>query len=263
MRQISLLIVTALGSALAMHATDVWRAQGTGNEGSTGDSSGRPIALGLRPAVHAQPAAKGDIEQGDATGRSQPTSTDRAAIRLPQPRIAPVQKEAWTAAQKQLLEPYEQQGRLLNVLTTMANHPDLARDWLAFASHILRRNTLPPRDREILILRIGWLCNAEYEWAQHVRIGKVAGLTDDDLRRIAEGPDAAGLSDRDRLLLSAVDELHEQAMIREATWNTLAETYDDRQLMDLVFTVGQYNLVSMALNSFGVQLEAGLTGFPE
>jgi alkylhydroperoxidase family enzyme len=112
-----------------------------------------------------------------------------------------------------------------------------------------------------LILRIDWLCGAEYEWAQHTRIGKAAGLTEDDLRHIRQGPEAAGVGKHDRLLLKAVDELHAEAFLSDETWNALAETYDTRQMMDLVFAVGQYNLVSMALNSFGVQLDPGLEGF--
>jgi len=190
-----------------------------------------------------------------------PAERPRRGLRLRAPRIEPVQKDSWTAAQKALLEPMDRPGRLYNVFTTMANHPDLARDWMTFASHVLRRNSLSPRDREILILRIGWLCNAEYEWAQHVRIGKRAGLTDEDLRRIGEGPQSSGLGEHDRWLLTAVDELHGDAFICDATWNALAKVYTTEQMMDLVFTVGQYNLVSMALNSFGVQLDAGLEGF--
>lgn len=182
--------------------------------------------------------------------------------RLTKPRIPPVEKAAWTEAQQKVLDPYEKSGRVFNVFTTLANHPDLVRDWLTFATHVLRENTLSPHDREILILRIGWLCRSEYEWAQHVRIGKKVGLTDDDVRRIAQGPDSPDVSPTDRLLLQATDELHEDAFVSDETWNALAKVYDTKQLMDLVFTVGQYNLVSMALNSFGVQLDDGLEGFP-
>jgi alkylhydroperoxidase family enzyme len=185
------------------------------------------------------------------------------AQRLRKPRIEPVKKESWTAEQRTLLEPLEKAGRLYNVFSTMANHTALASTWMIFATHVLRRNSLPPRDREILILRIGWLCHSEYEWAQHVRIGKTEGLTDDDIRRIAAGPGGPGVGDHDRLLLEAADELHTSAFISDATWNALAKSYDTRQMMDLVFTVGQYNLVSMALNSFGVQLDDGLEGFPK
>jgi len=182
--------------------------------------------------------------------------------RRTQPRIPPVQRETWTPEQKAVLEPLERSGRLYNVFTTLANHPDLARDWLTFASHVLGRNSLPARDREILILRIGWLCGSEYEWAQHTRIGASVGLTDADLRQIIKGPDSLDWNPRDRLLLKAADELHAEAFLTDETWNALAAAYDIKQMMDLVFTVGQYNLVSMALNSFGVQLDEGLAGFP-
>lgn len=177
------------------------------------------------------------------------------------PRIEPVEKASWTPAQKALLEPLEQTNRLYNIFKTLANHPDLFREWMTFATYVLRNNSLLARDREILILRIGWLCQAEYEWAQHVRIGRRAGLTDDDLRRIRQGPDAPDLNDHDRLLLTATDELHEDAYVSDATWNALAKRYSTRQMMDLVFTVGQYNLVSMALKTFGVELDEGLEGF--
>jgi alkylhydroperoxidase family enzyme len=103
---------------------------------------------------------------------------------------------------------------------------------------------------------------AEYEWEQHVVLGRDAGLSDDDIARIAEGPDAPGWSAFDAAMLRAVDELVRDAMIADATWGVLAESLDRQQLMDLVFTVGQYNLVSMALNSFGVQPEPGLAPLP-
>lgn len=177
------------------------------------------------------------------------------------PRIDTVAKQSWTDAQRALLEPLERRNRLFNIFQTLANHPQLFGQWMSFATYILRDNTLPVRDREILILRIGWLCQAEYEWAQHVVIGRRAGMTDDDFRHIQEGPGAAGLSDHERLLLLATDELHRDACISDATWNALSETYDVKQMMDLVFTVGQYNLVSMALKTFGVQLDEGLEGF--
>jgi alkylhydroperoxidase family enzyme len=188
-------------------------------------------------------------------------STLKRRPRPTKPRIAPIEKESWTPAHKELLEPLGQSGRLFNVFKTLANHPEMFKEWMPFATHILRTNTLPPRDREILILRIGWLCQAEYEWAQHVRIGRRARLRDDDLRRIQAGPGAEGLSEHDRLLLTAVDELHDDACLSDQTWAALAKVYDERQMIDLVFTVGQYNLVSMALNSFGVQLDEGLEGF--
>src|SRR5262249_19667426 len=120
---------------------------------------------------------------------------------------------------------------------------------------------LPARERELLILRIGWLCQAEYEWGQHVRIGLQSGLTDEEIHRIKAGPEATGWSERDQWLLKATDELHKDAHVSDATWQGLGKNYDTKQLIDMVFPVGQYNLVSMALNTLGVQLDEGLPTF--
>lgn len=185
------------------------------------------------------------------------------AQRVDAPRIAPVPRAEWTEAQKAIIDPIIAGGRDYNVYTTMLNHPDLMRDWLVFGQHILRDNTLPARDREMLILRIGWLCQSECEWSRHVPIGMAAGLTDADLEYIMAGPSEEGSQPQDQSLLRSVDELHGDAFITDATWAALSAHYGKEQMMDLVFTVGQYNLVSMALNSFGVQLDADVTGFPE
>jgi alkylhydroperoxidase family enzyme len=153
-------------------------------------------------------------------------------------------------------------GPVLNIFRTLANHPGLMKRWLVFGNHVLSKTTLPARERELLILRIGWLCRAGYEWGQHVVIGKAAGLTDEEIARIPKGPTAPGWSAADRALLCATDELHEDAFISDATWAELAGSWSTQQLIDLVFTVGQYNLVSMALNSLGVQPEPGLAPLP-
>ena len=89
------------------------------------------------------------------------------------------------------------------------------------------------------------------------------GLSEEEILRITKGPDATGWSEADATLLRAADELREDAFITDATWNALAKRYDEKQMMDIVFTVREYNLVSMALNSFGVQLDDGVEGFPE
>ena len=158
--------------------------------------------------------------------------------------------------------PLESSQSELNIIKTLANHPELAEAWTPFATYVLRGNTLPPRDRELLILRIGYLCGAEYEWGHHVRIARELGITDEEIRNIAKGPNA-GWSSFDRALLRAADELHRSATISDRTWAYLDARYDTKQLMDVVFTVGEYNLVSMAVKSFRVQKEEGLEGFPE
>jgi len=179
-------------------------------------------------------------------------------VRLDKPRVAPLADEQIDSETRQRLG----KGPILNIFRTLANHPALMKRWLVFGNHVLAKSTLPARERELLILRIGWLCRAGYEWGQHVAIGKASGLGDEEIARIPKGPTASGWSAADRALLRATDELHEDAFISDATWAELAGTWSTEQLMDLVFTVGQYNLVSMALNTFGVQPEPGLAPLP-
>jgi len=187
-------------------------------------------------------------------------------VRLKEPRIKPLAESEWNAEQRKLLNPLKlahPSGRVVNINTTLANHPKLQDRWLPWAAYIFAESSLPPREREILILRIGWLCGSQYEFGQHTLFGKSAGLTDEEIRRITGGPKAAGWDAFDATLLQAVDELHADAFVTDATWNNLAKRYNKQQLMDVVATVGQYNLVSMFLNSFGVQLDEGVPGFPK
>ncbi len=182
-------------------------------------------------------------------------------MKLAAPRLDPIQPEDWSDEIKKILQPNVEKGTVFNIFKTLSHHPDLFRRWLVFGNHVLFKSTLPPRERELIILRIGWLCEAEYEWAQHVLIGKEAGLTAEEIDRIKAGPNARGWSEADKLLLQATDELRKDAFITDATWNGLCQHFDKKQLMDVVFAVGQYNLVSMALNTLGVQLDDGLEGF--
>ena len=182
-------------------------------------------------------------------------------MRLDESRINMLSDDELDEGTKKLLEPVAAGGEVLNIFRTLANHPDLMRRWMVFANHVLGKSTLSVRDRELAILRIGYLCKSGYEWGQHVLIARRAGISDDEIRAIQEGPATSVLSDHEKLLLQAADELHGDAFISDETWQGLKNNYSDQQMMDLVFTIGQYNLVSMALNSFGVQADAGLPGF--
>ena len=183
-------------------------------------------------------------------------------MRLSKARIAPLKDDELDAEQKELLAPMAARGRVLNIFRTLAREPSGTKAFLAWGNYILsRRNGLPPREREIVILRIGFLCKAGYEWTQHVPIGKHAGLTDEEVARIKKG--AAGWSDADAALIQASDELHTNQFISDSTWAALGRHFSDKQRMDVVFTAGQYTQVSMILNSFGVQLDEGQTLDPD
>src|SRR5262245_23278211 len=159
-------------------------------------------------------------------------------MRLTKPRLEPLAEAEWDDETREMLERLKVDGRVFNIFRTLAVHPKLLRNWLVFGNHILSRSRGPPCERELLMLRVGWLCLAEYEWGQRVVIGKKAGLTDDEIERVKEGPEAPGWSEFDAALLRAVDELRGQAFISDAVWDALAATYDTRQLLDLIFTIG-------------------------
>ena len=177
-------------------------------------------------------------------------------------RIQPVRDEDATEAQRLVLDPLRRpDGEVLNIFRTLVVHPDLTRRWLVFGNHVLGKSTLSPRLRELVILRVGWLCGSDYEWGQHVLIARDEGVNDEEITRIEEGPDADGWSPDDRAALHAVDELHRDQEIGDETWTSLREAFDEQQCLDIIFTVGQYVLVCMALNSCGVQRDAGVPGF--
>lgn len=142
-----------------------------------------------------------------------------------------------------------------NLLGTLARYPALAKAFLGFNSHLLRGTTLAPRQRELLVLRVASIRRSDYEWAQHVILARKFGITDDEIARIAGDPQSPEWSATERALLAAVDELLDDGTVGDATWQVLAGELDDRQLMDLVFTVGAYALLGMALRSFGVEPE--------
>jgi len=183
-------------------------------------------------------------------------------VRVSTPRIAPLAPEELGPEAHKVMGSFKGDAPL-NIFRTLAQHPDLLRRWLVFANHVLGKSTLAPRPRELAILRIGWLCRSAYEWGQHVVIGRDCGLSDADIQALKAGPEGGHWSEEERWLLRAVDELYLDAHISDRTWAALADSWSQEQLMDLVFTVGQYNLVSMALNSFGVQPEPGLPAMSE
>ena len=185
-------------------------------------------------------------------------------MRLAKPRVAPVPDDKFTPDQMEVLANVIKTGRVLNIFRTLINAPKAVRGFIPWANYVLsRRNDLPAREREIIILRIGFLCKSGYEWGQHVIIARNAGLSDEEITRIKLGAGAPGWNAKDVLLLKASDELHHDHFISEVTWSALRNNFTEKQCMDVVFTAAQYTQVSMILNSFGVQLDAGMTLDPD
>lgn len=172
-------------------------------------------------------------------------------------RLTPLPDEEWDdesrAALKALLPPERANARDAgNVLATMVRHPELTRAYLRFNAYLLMDSTLSPRVREVALLRIVHRCDCDYLWAHHLPIAQRAGLSAAEIEAIR---DDAVTGEPDGVVVRAVDELDERSAISDATWAELGRHLDDRQRMDLVFTVGGYCLLAMAVNTFGIEDE--------
>jgi AhpD family alkylhydroperoxidase len=187
------------------------------------------------------------------------------------PRIPPLVPSEWPPEMKEALAalrparprhpfPSRAPGRPkgLNALGTLAHHPELARAFHTLNGHILFGTTLSPRQRELIVLRVAAVRRSAYEWAQHVRLADDAGISAEEVGRIAEGPGASGWSTTDRALVGAVDDLLADARVADDTWAVLAADLEVEQLMDVIFTVGAYDALAMLLRSFGVELDDDL-----
>jgi 4-carboxymuconolactone decarboxylase len=189
----------------------------------------------------------------------------------PPPRLAPVPRERWddevraalaagfpASVIERFFSDEPDAMRLPNALATFVNHPALAGPFLAFNAVLMNSTILPRRQRELMVLRVAWRSGSRYEWAQHVMLAPRYGITPEELEAIAEGASAQVWSALEKDLLIASDQLLDGYRINNETWARLAEQLDERQLMELVFTVGTYTTLAMAFNSFGLQLDPGL-----
>lgn len=157
---------------------------------------------------------------------------------------------------KDLIESFiREKGTIFNIMATMTNYRKLRLKWVLLASHVTYDSSLPPRDKEILILRIAWLCGSHYEWNHHVLVGKRVGLSVEEIEEIKTGSKAQGWDTFDKLLLNSVDELYENRILSDTTWDGLSKKYDEKQLMDLIFVIGAYNMLAMFMNSVGFKTE--------
>jgi AhpD family alkylhydroperoxidase len=142
-----------------------------------------------------------------------------------------------------------------NIFTTLGRHRGLFRRWLVFASALMPGGKLPRDETELLILRVAHNTGCDYEWSHHERIGRAAGLGADDVARVREGPEAAGWSPHQALLLRAADELHADGRIGDELWAELSASYEPRLLIEICMLVGHYEMLAMTLNSLAVQPE--------
>lgn len=140
----------------------------------------------------------------------------------------------------------------------LARYPTLAKAFLTLNKHVAADTLLTFRDKELVILRTAWRRHADNEFAQHIILGKRAGLDSEEILRITEGPGAEGWQPRDATLLQAVDDLVDRDRVSRSTMDKLGETYSDQEIMDIIFLVGSYSLLGTAINSFDIPLDPNM-----
>lgn len=176
-------------------------------------------------------------------------------IMCPQPRIDPLTED-------QARELLGERGRPLNIFLTLAKNEPLFTAFMQLGGHLLGRNFgVDRRERELVILRVGWRSGSDYEFGQHTVIGKHVGVTEEEIVRLTkDGLD--GWSEDDATLLAMADELCADNDVSDATWSRLSQRWSEEQLLDLLVLAGFYRLVSGFLRSVRVQREPGTPGFP-
>ena len=186
------------------------------------------------------------------------------------PRVSPLLPPEWDAetrdaasafpsARDFVVSHHQADGaRGMHGFGVILRHPALAKAFLTFNNHVAVASSVSKRIRELLILRVSWLRRSEYEFVQHLVLGRNAGLTEAELERVQVGPDAPGWDPVDADLVRAVDELHADARIQDATWARLSAHFSATQLMDIVFAVGCYDVLAMVFKTLGAQLEPGV-----
>ena len=215
----------------------------------------------LATVLLAAPTLTGQTaREHSATSGSSSVERVEPFARLNAMRIPPLAPSKWTDAHREVLGP---QGGPTQMQVCLHNL-DLCRKYWTFARQLTSHYTLPLRDKELLILRTTWLSRGEYVWGRHsTGSGARAGITEEELVRITQGPEANEWSDFDAVLLQAADELHTSRFIADAAWKSLAERYDEGQLLEVMFVVGNYALLTMFHNSVGLPLEPGIEGLEE
>ena len=178
---------------------------------------------------------------------------------MPQPtRLPPVDEARLQEKTLAALAPYrDQDGRIYTIWATLAHHEEALRRFLVFSNHVLGKNTLPLRSRELMILRIAARARAAYEWDQHVRIALRAGIGEEEIIAAATGA-WDGLDELDRLLLAATDSLLDRRGVDDELWERLQDSLTAQQVIDVLYTVGQYLTIATVINTLGVRTEGEL-----
>ncbi|MFC7050163.1 carboxymuconolactone decarboxylase family protein [Emcibacter nanhaiensis] len=183
-----------------------------------------------------------------------------------EPRIPAVTEADWTDEMRDLFEVMEgpearEKGPSREIIKYLAQHPVLSTKFLAFGSHLLFHSSLPDRERELVTLYVAWKTKSDYEWISHVPFGLHVGVTAEEIHEVKKGPSSDMWSDKDRDLLVACDQYLENYCLDDELWASLSREWSTEQMVELLFTIGNYMLFSGVLNTLRIPLEAGTEDF--
>lgn len=174
------------------------------------------------------------------------------------PRVEPLADAVAKARARMAESP----ANAINVFATMAHNRVVSKAIGRFASTVLTEGEVAPRQRELVILRMGWNCQAVYEFGQHTLFARDAGLTDDEIFAVTRPLTERSWADADRAVLRLTDDLYTDDCVSDATWAALGQHFSVSEVMELIAAAGCYRMVSGFLNSCGVQLDEGVPGWP-
>jgi AhpD family alkylhydroperoxidase len=140
-----------------------------------------------------------------------------------------------------------------NIFLTLGRHRGLFRGWLHFAGRLMPGGKLPRRETELVILRVAHVTGCSYEWDHHVRLGRRAGISAEEVERVKQGPEAAGWGNREGAILTAVDELLRDGDVSDETWTALRRHLDERLLVELVMLTGHYEMLAKTIRTLRIQ----------
>lgn len=149
------------------------------------------------------------------------------------------------------------------VLLTFAHHPALANAFSPLNVHLLTNNTLPVKERQIAIMRTAWVCKCTYMWSSHLRTSQRCGLSTDMFEPIKKGAEDPYFTEFESTVVKATDDLVRQKRISDENWQVLASSWDKKQLLDFMFTVGCYVMVAGVMNSADIERTAELLGLAD
>ena len=191
--------------------------------------------------------------------------TDKRVERPERPRIAPIDNPSAEARRSlQAMGAIRADAPTLNIFATLARNPPLLDQFGRFATYLLKEGTLPGRERELVILRVGWRLGSEYEFGQHTIEGRREGLTDQEISAVAQDgapPDCWNTDDR--ALLALADELCLHGGVSDETWAALSPRWSEAELLELVVLAGAYRMVCGLLTAVGIEIDDGIPGWPQ